>query len=272
MDEWLFASAIVFLASALQCITGFGFAIMATPFLLLVFDSRDNIQMSIILSFFIAIVLTPKIRHHIHYGLLKRLILGSILGVPLGLWFFAHVSLDILKMTVSLVILTVAFFLLAKWLQNKTKTVSDPPGECVLNETEIPEEPVVKSVVECFTDPAKRNELCIGLFAGTLTTSIGMPGVPLALYFTAKNEKKEIIRSTTLAFFIVVYIFSMVLQVLTVKISWSVATSSLLLIPAAAAGVFLGNSLFAKINQRMFQLIANLILIYTGFYMIIKTF
>lgn len=77
--------------------------------------------------------------------------------------------------------------------------------------------------------------------------------------------------STTLGFFIYVYIIGIVIQLLTVKISQDVLLNSLMLIPAAA-GVLLGNILFSRINQRMFQLIANGIILYTGFYMLYKVF
>lgn len=72
-NELIFAAIIVFSASVLQSAIGFGFAIMATPFLLLVFNSRDVVLMSNILSLIIAALLVPKIKQDIDYNLLKRL-------------------------------------------------------------------------------------------------------------------------------------------------------------------------------------------------------
>ncbi|ABO51252.1 protein of unknown function DUF81 [Desulforamulus reducens MI-1] len=270
MYESIFAGLIVFFASVLQASTGFGFAIMATPFLLLVFDSRDCIQISIFLSLFIALILMPKIKHEIDLDILKRLIHGSILGIPIGLGFFIYVSLDILKASVSAVILMISIFLIIKWYQTHfRKTVEGPIDKT--KECKDAIEADQNSILKVMKESERRNEVFVGLTAGILTTSLGMPGVPLAIYFTAQNVKKETIRSTTLAFFIVVYIVSIIMQVFSVKISTEVLFTSLYLIPTAAVGVFLGNILFYKINQRMFQLIANLILIYTGFYIFYKT-
>ncbi len=67
------------------------------------------------------------------------------------------------------------------------------------------------------------------------------------------------------------YIVSIVAQIATVTISFAVISSSLLLIPAAASGVVLGHLLFSRINQMMFQLIANITLLYTACYMLLKT-
>lgn len=248
------------MASVSQAAIGFGFAVVATPFLLLVFNSRDVIQMSIILSFLIAVILTPRIKDQINYDMLKRLIIGSIIGVPIGLVFFAYVSLGVLKFSVSIVILTLTFFLVSRWFKEKSFEVGKDPV------------PFSTSLVNWLKEPEQRNELLVGLCAGALTTSIGMPGVPLALYFAMNNTRKDVVRSTTLAFFIVVYIFSMVTQALTVKISLPVIISSAYLAPAAVAGVYLGHILFDKIDQRMFQICTNIILIITGFYMLIKSF
>lgn len=246
MYQWILAAVIIFFASVLQATTGFGFAIMATPFLLLVFDSRECIQISIILSFIVSILLVRKIIQDFDKGLLKRLIIGSIVGVPFGVLFYKYTNLDILKVTVSIVILIVTFILMIRSFKtnHKSKDSSD----------------------------SSRTQIFVGFCAGLFTTSIGMPGVPLILYYNATNTKKETARSTTLAFFIFVYIISLATQLLTVKTNLDIVASSLILIPVVAVGVFLGNILFDKINQVTFQRIAYGILLLTGFYMSITSF
>lgn len=113
--EWTIVAIIVFIASTLQSAIGFGFAIMATPFLLMVIDSRDVIQISNFLSLCNAVVLMPKIKKDINHALLKKFILGSILGVPLGLLFYMYVSLEFMKITISVIILILAFSQLVKY-------------------------------------------------------------------------------------------------------------------------------------------------------------
>lgn len=254
MYELILANVIVFFASVLQAATGFGFAIMATPFLLLVFDSRDCIQMSILLSFFIAIVLMPKIRRGINYALLYRLIAGSIIGVPFGIVFFKYISLDTLKISVSIVILLTSLCSFYKGYQSR-KAVSGT---------------LASSAAEA-RKADQHQQLLAGMFAGTLTTSVGMPGVPLAVYFNAANSQKEVIRSTTLAFFIAVYSTSILMQMVTVNIGESAIRTSLFLLPAAAVGVICGHWLFPRINQKWFQWIVNFILLYTAGYLLINT-
>src|SRR6056297_2358529 len=77
--ELIIANIIVVVAALLQACTGFGFSILATPFLLLIFAPSEAIQINIILSILISAVMLPKIRIDIDFELLKKLILGSIL-------------------------------------------------------------------------------------------------------------------------------------------------------------------------------------------------
>lgn len=264
MYEWILATVIVFFASVLQAATGFGFAIMALPFLLLVFDSRECVQISIILSFVVSLLLIRKIIKDVDKGLLRRLIIGSVVGVPLGVLFYKFVSLDILKVTVSIVILIVTFILMIRSFKTNPKPkIEDSSDKSLVSQD---------TTAVDGTTFLKKTQFFIGLCAGLLTTSIGMPGVPLILYYNATNTKKETARSTALAFYIFVYIISMATQLLTVKTNLDIVASSLILIPVVAVGVFVGNILFDKINQITFQRIVYGILLFTGFYMSIKSF
>ncbi len=260
----MLATIIVFFASVLQAATGFGFSIMATPFLLLVFDSRECVQISIILSFVVSLLLIRKIIKDVDKGLLCRLIIGSVVGVPLGAFFYKFVNLDMLKVTVSIVILIVTLILMKRSFKiNPKPKLEDSSDNSPVNQDATAIEGTII---------LKKTQFFVGLCAGLFTTSIGMPGVPLILYYNAMNTKKEEVRSTTLAFFIFVYIISLATQLLTVKTNLDIVASSLALIPVVAGGVFVGNILFDKINQITFQRIAYGILLFTGFYMSINIF
>lgn len=264
MSQWILATIIVFFASVLQAATGFGFAIIATPFLLLVFDSRECIQISIILSFVVSLLIIRKTIKDVDKGLLCRLIIGSVVGVPLGVFFYKFVNLDILKGTVSIVILIVTFILIKRSLKTnfKPRNKDSSDNSPISQDTTAIDGTII----------LKKTQFFVGLCAGLFTTSIGMPGVPLILYYNSTNTKKEKARSTTLAFFIFVYIISLATQLLAVKTNLDILASSLGLIPVVAGGVFVGNILFNKINQITFQRIAYGILLFTGFYMSINSF
>lgn len=83
MDTVLFL-AIIFAAAILQTSTGFGFSILATPFLLIIFEPNEAIQINLLLSLLISGALIKKIVKDADFEILKRFLIGSVIGLPFG--------------------------------------------------------------------------------------------------------------------------------------------------------------------------------------------
>lgn len=237
MGTILIFICIILVASILQSSTGFGFSIMATPFLLMLFLPQEAIQINIVLSLIISAVLIWKIRNDIDIILLKRITLGSIVGVPLGILIFISININALKLGVSIILLLLTLLLICN-----LKVKSTP-----------------------FRD------FLVGGISGVLTTSIGMPGPPLLLYFTGTDTEKGKLRATTLAFYLFIYFISLVTQILftgTSKIIWQ---SSFYAIPILFIGLVTGQVIFKWINQRMFRIFTYILLICTGFFLLFES-
>lgn len=210
---------------------------MATPFLLLLFLPPEAIQINIILSLIISVSLIWKIKADIDFIILKRLSIGSIIGVPFGILIFLSINITLFKMIVSIILLVLTLLLIFKF------TIKSTPSR----------------------------DFIIGGFSGLLTTSIGMPGPPLLLYFTGTNTEKAKLRATTLAFFLFIYFVSLITQISfsgTSKITW---LSSLYAVPIVFIGLYLGEKLFKKLNQKIFRLFMYILLLCTGTYLLIES-
>ncbi|WP_112182523.1 sulfite exporter TauE/SafE family protein [Paraliobacillus zengyii] len=228
---------IILIASVLQTSTGFGFSILATPFLFLLFEPIEAIQINLILSLVISSALIIKIRKDIDFGILRRFVVGSVMGLPVGIMIFLLVDIDRLKLGVSLIILVLTIMLILTFRINQNK----------------------------------KRDLIVGGLSGLFTTSIGMPGPPLLLYFSGTDTKKEKLRGTTLAFYLFIYFISLVIQVIfagTNKIIW---VSSLWALPLVFVGLYLGQLLFKRINQSVFRIFTYIILLFTGIYLLIES-
>jgi len=237
MEIWLVTGIIVFLASVLQASTGFGFSIMATPFLLLIYDTHDAIQINIILSLLISVLMIAKIGEEVDKTRLVSLLKGSIIGLPIGIFVYIQLNVGYLKIVISLTILILTFLLLLNLRISQTKG----------------------------------RDLFSGGISGMLTTSLGMPGPPLLLYFTGSETDKAILRSTTLAFYVFVYSGSLAMQIVFDGTNKNIWMSSLISIPIVLLGIFLGQRLFNWINQKMFRIITYIILLFTGSYLFITS-
>ncbi|MEX3711947.1 sulfite exporter TauE/SafE family protein [Cytobacillus horneckiae] len=237
MEQLLFV-LIIFIASILQTSTGFGFSILATPFLLLLFEPAEAIQINLILSLFISISLMGKISKDIDAGILKRLIIGSIVGLPIGIIVFLFINIQWLKLGIGILVLALTGMMMLQFRINQTKG----------------------------------RDLGVGGMSGALTTGIGMPGPPLLLYFSGTDTEKAKLRGTTLAFYLFIYVISLLIQVIFAGTTKTVWVSSGIALPIAVLGMISGQLLFKWINQRVFKIFTYVILLFTGIYLLIDSF
>lgn len=228
---------IILIASVLQTSTGFGFSILATPFLLLLFEPAEAIQINLILSLVISAFLIKAIKNDIDYGILKRFIIGSIVGLPAGIITFMLINVSSLKMGVGLVILILTMLLTLRFRINRSAN----------------------------------RDLAVGGLSGSLTSSIGMPGPPLLLYFSGTGTEKAMLRGTTLAFYLFIYLVSLIIQVIFIGTNQTVWISSLWGLPLVLIGLFAGQRLFDKINQHVFRIMVYTILLITGSYLLLDS-
>lgn len=238
MESIILFSVIILIASVLQTSTGFGFSIVATPFLLVMFEPRDAIQINLILSLVISIALIMKIKKDIDTGILKRLIIGSFIGLLIGISIFLVVDMTLLKFSVGILIVVLTILLIMKFRIQQSK---------------------------------KRDRV-IGGLSGAFTTSIGIPGPPILLYFSGTDTSKEKLRGTTLAFYLWIYAVSLGIQVTfagTTKEIWQTSTAAL---PIVLIGLLLGQLLFRWISQELFRKLTYVLLFFSGVYLFIQQF
>lgn len=235
MDIFLFI-IIILIASILQTSTGFGFSILATPFLLLLFEPKEAIQINLILSLIISLALFTKIKHDVDFGIVKRYIFGSTVGLLLGIFIFLLLDVSKLKLTVSVIILLLTIMLIFNFRIKQNN----------------------------------KRDLIVGGISGSLTTSIGMPGPPLLLYFSGTSTDKGKLRGTALAYYLYIYLISLIVQIIFAGTTKTVWISSGLALPLVIIGLVVGQFLFKWMNQKVFQLFTYGLLLFTGIYLLLE--
>lgn len=237
MADFLLANGIVIFAALMQACTGFGFSVLATPFLLLIYPAREAIQINIILSIVISAGLLPRIAQDVDRSLLQRLVVGSLAGGMIGVLIYAYANADLLRLIIGILLLLVTALILIKIRLRRT---------------------------------GSRDGL-VGVVSGMLTSGLGMPGPPLLLYFAGAGMEARVLRSTTLAYFLFIYALSLALQIAVASSSAEIWMRTLGLLPATAIGMFVGNALFYKVSQVLFMRMAYAILVVTGLYLVAST-
>lgn len=229
---------IVLIASFLQASTGYGFSIIGTPFLLMLYPTHEAIQINIILSIFLSLFMVQKVKYEFDRDLVGKLMIGSIFGMVGGVFVYLYFAVHWLKFIVGLLTLLLTVLLVFKFTINRSE----------------------------------KRDVVIGGLSGLLTTSIGVPGPPLLLYFSGAAIAPYILRSTTLIFYLFVYSGSLLMQIFFGGTSMAVWLYSLMAIPALLAGIFLGQIFVQWISLGTFRLITYVILLLSGLYLIVTSF
>lgn len=238
-------SITVFFAAALQSATGIGFGVIAGPIMLLLLNSNSSIQISIVLNLLIAVLLVRSIRLAIDKTILIQLIVGSVLGLPLGLLIFLNVDIVMLKILAGTAISLTALLVIRN---NIMRTKSAAIG------------------------PSKRGALITGVASGLMSSSLAMPGPVVAAWMSAARIEKQVVRATTLTLFVFSYGAALLFQIPFADIESATLWTCLKLVPATIAGVYVGRLIVTWLTERVFSWLIIVILLLTATFLFASSF
>ena len=108
---WTALAATTFGAALLQAAGGFGFAVVATPLYLMIVPPATAVHLVIIMATALSAVVLPRLRHAVEPGLLLRFLIGSVAGLPIGLFAFCHSDPSLVRATAGAIVLGFAALL-----------------------------------------------------------------------------------------------------------------------------------------------------------------
>jgi uncharacterized membrane protein YfcA len=239
--DWAGLAATTSAAALLQAASGFGFAVLATPLFLLFVDPPRAIQLVIIITTTLSLVVLPGLWRAIVPGLLLRLGLGSLAGLPIGLIAFRQANPILVRALVGGTIL--AFAVLLGWRRRHgAGETSGPFG--------------VRPGLEVAT----------GAVSGIATALVGMAGPPVLIYLLLAGAPPRTVRATLLSFFALVYAATVATHAVTIGIHTQTWLSAGILIPFAFLGGLAGRPLGDRLNADVFTILAILLLGGAGLY------
>ena len=153
--DWMYLLLVTFFASLVQSATGFGFALIAVPFFLIVLNSSDAIQIVIIITLITSIIHWAVIRKETPLDLLRWLFVGCTLGFPVGVLIYMHLELGALKILIAVLIILISIH--NGWQMFPTHRATQPPASQGVK-------PVALTAV--------------GLSSGMMASSMAMPAHP----------------------------------------------------------------------------------------------
>ena len=129
LADWVGLAATTFAAALLYAVSGFGFAVLAAPLYLLFVDPPQAVQLVIIVSTALSLSVVSGLRHAVAWGLLLRLTIGALAGLPLGLSAFRYADPLLVRLGVGATILSFALLMALRWGQRSPPLASSPGGD-----------------------------------------------------------------------------------------------------------------------------------------------
>lgn len=268
---WLQLGLVTVLAATVQGAIGFAFTLLALPLFLLVLESTEAIQILLVLNLVVPLCLVRHLWRDAPTDLARLLIMGAVLGLPLGMVMFAYASLDTVQVVVGALVLAFAGVLALRpsslAAEPSTSTPEPPTGSAVPSE-DASNPRSANSQTPRYRKPSV---LLVGVAAGAMTSALSMPGPVLVLYMTGIGLSKTAFRALSLSLSVFLYSAALVLQAATVGVPPRVWITVATLVPLAWVGGLAGHALAGRIGETTFLRLVLLLLLATGLYTLITT-
>ena len=227
------AAIVILLSGFINAITGFGFIIVAAPFLVHLLPPKQVAATALVLGFIISLVIVYRERAFIQLKVAGLMALAALVGIPLGAAVLNRVSASTLKIIVGTIVIAVTL-------------------------------PMVRG----FRLPARREQsmgLVSGFLSGVLSGISGMSGAIAALFFTGYSWEPSRVRPTISGFNAMVSGVTLAWLFSSGTIGREELLSALLFLPFMLAGLALSSLLLRfKVDRHHFRRLTFLLVLAAG--------
>jgi len=240
LTTWLLGAVAVTVAATVQAIAGFGLALVVVPFLMLMFDPKMAVGITIVVSVCSLSILLLKVRDDAQWSMVKTLFWGALLGLPIGVTILHVFKIQILKVFINAIIIILSILLTFE-------------------------------VNFKINGNSKKWQFGAGSISGALSSSLGIPGPPIVLFLSNLDLSKEKFRATLVAYFILIDLFSYIALFVTNTLPPRTFLIAITFIPFTFLGIFMGNKIFNKIPADKFKRLVIILLIVVETYSIVTS-
>jgi uncharacterized protein len=235
----LLIAAVVFLASLLQSLSGFGFAIVIMPVLTLMLGLKTAAPLVALIALTVYTINVTRFRQAIRAGEVLRLGLASAVGVPVGIWALSSVEEAVVKDVLGLLLLLFA----AYGLLRPATSWMPSPG---------------------WVYPA-------GFVAGCLGGAYNTPGPPAIVYGTLRQWPRDEFRAVMQSLFLVNGVLVVTSHLVTGHVTTPVLTYYLCAVPALALGILIASRLDSRVDREHFRTLVMVMILVLGLSLLLSS-
>lgn len=239
MNDVILGSLVIFAASFIQGVTGFGFALLAVPLLSYILPLKSIVPLVVFYSLVTNLFILKETRNDIKINEIRWVIIFGIIGIPAGVYFLKVIDVNILKILIgSLILITAIAMMQGFKIKMKNEVLSSGIA---------------------------------GFLSGFLNGSVSMSGPPVVIFLTNRGSDKDTFRANLTAYAIITNIITIGSFIISGVSGMENIGHLIYLFPGLLAGVFAGTFLVRKINEALFKNIVLVLIIITGVTTVITT-
>ena len=236
--ELVVALLIVTVAGVVLGTVSFGFGLAASPPLLLFLEAKSTIVIVNSLTTIMLVMVLARTREHLDLQRSKGMIIGGLVGTPVGALLLNLADPGLLRIVIGVVIVVM--------------------GLLILREVRFP----------YATFPG--SGLCFGFITCTAVTALSIGGLIGAVYALAQRWPAQTVRASLAAMFALSGSFSVALYAITGLYTRETLATVGVLIPGLLLGFGLASLLVGRLNERVFRLVVIGLIVAGGSVLIVR--
>ncbi len=223
---------VILLSALTQTLSGFGSSLVAMALLPILLNLRQAVPLVALVSLTLEIILLIYYRDAINLRAMRRVIIGSLFGIPLGILFLRAADETIVLRLLGVILVGYAVYSLFKLR------------------------------VPAFVNPLWG--VFFGFIAGILGGAYNTSGPPVVIYGQSQNWKPNEFKANLQSFFLVNSVIVLSGHGLSGAVSAQTLNYFLFALPALALGIFVGLKLERFVDPLRFRQIVQLLLLALG--------
>jgi len=231
-------SLIIFIASIVRGITGFGLALVAVPMIVFIMPVTDTAVFISIINVIFSLLYYRKSKEIVKDQPLGAMAVWTGIGVAAGTVLLKLVNPAYIQLLWGLLII----FIVISLVRGLNLHVKSERAALTLS----------------------------GLFGGVLAGATGITGPPVAVILSSIKTPKEKFNAIISIFILFAASFAILFYLITGLIRKEVILLALCSVPALLAGLYTGDRLVSRISQKTFTTIVYIVLIIMGIITLIK--
>lgn len=230
--QFILVALIVFFGVTVHSILGFGVALICVPLLIAVLGATSAAALVALFTIPLQLVVIWRYRHALTLRPIAGLILGSVVGIPVGVFLLSILSQRIILSALGIVLIGYALYSL---LNLRLPEIRHPAWG-----------------------------LAFGLVSGVLSGAYNTGGPPLVIYGTCRRWTSEQFKANLQALFTINSLIVAVAHATAGHIDAPVLQYTLIALPVIVLGSALGFWLSRRVNEATFRRAVLVFLIVMG--------